>query len=533
MKNQRINKADVVLVFQDLEVVKPITCQIESLAISFQAIALNDLCINKILSVQPKIILFSTLNLITSVEFYIEFLERSKNDMPEHHSILLTNNKESRRAFTACENGLFDNYVVINPLNEPNRLSLILLQALKLISEHSGDGIAKLLAEGNESLATCIDKGATLRESLQKNIEQCQSVMVNESRAVISNAEQRNETASNIETAIRTLSEQVNSEFSELIRQLQHVKKLNEQAMVQVDNTCDKNQKKLKSHACSQLSNSIEELEKTVSVTAKLTPYKLLIADNSPLFSNAMIDIFEENKCEVMAVNSGKEAIEKHALFKPDIMLLDYSFTDLNGIEVIKRIRETGSTTPVIVLSNSKNKSIIKKWIPFGIAAYIAKPSTQKTILNTVFHELINPTKILPQGKNYNLIKWLPEYSVDNELLDSQHKELFSLVNEYLRNDDSFDALLNTFNRLFSCIRTHFKEEEKILVDNGYPYAEEHIQKHKKYTEKLTMLRNKLTPENIDIQERIGIYLYEWLANHILKSDMHFKRYFAQQKISI
>lgn len=119
------------------------------------------------------------------------------------------------------------------------------------------------------------------------------------------------------------------------------------------------------------------------------------------------------------------------------------------------------------------------------------------------------------------------------ELLDSQHKELFSLVNEYLRNDDDFDALLNTFNSLFSCIRTHFKEEEKILIDNGYPYAEEHIQKHKKHTEKLILLRNKLTPENNDIQERIGIYLYEWLANHILKSDMHFKRYFAQQKISI
>jgi hemerythrin-like metal-binding protein len=78
----------------------------------------------------------------------------------------------------------------------------------------------------------------------------------------------------------------------------------------------------------------------------------------------------------------------------------------------------------------------------------------------------------------------------------------------------------------------HFKAEEQILIDNDYPLADAHIGKHKVFTDKLIILRSKLTPKNHDIQQKIGMYLYKWLANHILKSDMHYKEYFARNKSS-
>jgi len=533
MENESINKPEIILVFQDLDIVEPLTDRIKNLSKSYQAIPLKNFCIDTVRLMQPKIILFSTVNLVTSIELYIKFLESCNDTLLEHHSILLTNNKESQRAFVACANGLFDNYVVINPLNEPNRLSLILIKALELISEHRSKGITKLLREGNGSLAICIEKGAELRKGLQKNIEQCGDVMVNASQRASLNANDNNKMATDIEAAINTLSEQINNDFSELASELQHVKNLNEQAIVTVDNQSNKNKVKLNHQVKEPLLKKEQKLEESTLARSESMQYKLLVVDSSVLSSKTIIDIFEKNNFDATAANNGEEALEKYTLSKPDVIILECKFSDIDGIEIIKRIRTMGSTTPVIVMTSDKNKSFINKFVPFGIGAYIIKPSTEKTILDTVLHELSNPTKILPQGGHYDLVKWIPEYLIGNKMVDIHHKELFSLVNEYLRNDNDFAALLDTFNRLLSYTKMHFKAEEKILIDNGYPLAEAHIEKHRIFTDKMTVLRNKLNSKNPDIQERIGIYLYKWLANHILKSDMHYKEYFARNKSSV
>lgn len=533
MKNENISKVDIVLVFQDLGLVESLTDRIKNLSKRYQAISLKNFCIDTVRLMQPKIILFSTVNLITSIELYIELLESCNDTLLDHHSILLTSNKESERAFIACENGLFDNYVIINPLNEPNRLSLILIKALALISEHRGKGITKLLTEGSESLAFCIEKGAELRKNLQKNIEQCEHVMVNVCQKSSTNIDGSNNTATDIEAVIKTVSEQINNDFSGLASELQHVKSLNEQAVLTVDSQSSKNKKKIDPQAKERLLKKIEMLEERTVLTSESIRYKVLVADSSLIYSKIIIDIFDKNNFDAITACYGEEAIEKFTLFKPDIIILECKFPDIDGIDVIKRIRAMGSDTSVVVMTSDKNKYIINQFIPFGIGAYIIKPSTEKTILDTVLYELANPTKILQQGDNYDLVKWVPEYLIGNKMMDMHHKELFSLVNEYLRNKNDFDALLGTFNKLISYTKMHFAAEEKILVDNGYPFAEAHTKKHQAFTDKLTVLRRKLNSKNDDAQERIGIYLYKWLANHILKSDMHYKEYFIRNKSSV
>ena len=59
------------------------------------------------------------------------------------------------------------------------------------------------------------------------------------------------------------------------------------------------------------------------------------------------------------------------------------------------------------------------------------------------------------------------------------------------------------------------------------------IKKHEIFTDKFTVLGSKSNSKSHDIQERIGLYLYKWLAYHILKSDMHYKKYFEQNKSSV
>jgi hemerythrin-like metal-binding protein len=529
MLDEEIDKPDIALVFQDLEMVEALTDRIKNVSKSYQAIPLKDFCIDTVRLMQPKIILFSTVNLTTSIELYIELLESCNDALFEHHSILLTNHKESQSAFVACENGLFDNYFVISPLNEPNRLSLIIMKALELLSEHRDEGITKLLTEGSESLAICIEKGVKLRKALEKNREQYEHAMVNVSQGVKSTTDSSNQAATDIEAEINIVYEEIDNNLNGLASEIQQAKSLNEQIIVTTDSQSSNNKIKLIPEVKKLLLNKGEAHEEIALVTSESIRKKLLITVNSLISSKVMMEVFEKNNFEVATAKHEEESIEQYTLIKPDVIILGC----IDGIDVIKRIRAMGSTTPVIVLTSEKNKPDINKFIPFGVGTYIIMPCTKETILDTVLQELTNPTEILPQGDNYELVKWIPKYLIGNTMVDTHHKELFSLVNEYLRNDNDFEALLDTFNRLISYTKMHFEAEEKILIDNGYPQAEAHIKKHEIFTDKLTALRSKLNSKKPDAQERIGIYLYKWLANHILKSDMHYKEYFEQNKNSV
>lgn len=59
----------------------------------------------------------------------------------------------------------------------------------------------------------------------------------------------------------------------------------------------------------------------------------------------------------------------------------------------------------------------------------------------------------------------------------------------------------------------------------NHPDTEDHIRKHAELRNKFHLLEEKLTHYNIDIYHKIAMFLYNWLAKHILKSDMEYKSY--------
>ena len=82
-----------------------------------------------------------------------------------------------------------------------------------------------------------------------------------------------------------------------------------------------------------------------------------------------------------------------------------------------------------------------------------------------------------------------------------------------------------TFKNLSSYIDLHFESEENLLKQINYPGTEEHIKKHTELKSKFHLLENKLENYDIDIHHKIAMFLYSWLAKHILKSDMEYKSY--------
>lgn len=121
-------------------------------------------------------------------------------------------------------------------------------------------------------------------------------------------------------------------------------------------------------------------------------------------------------------------------------------------------------------------------------------------------------------------IEWILEYSVGNKEMDKQHKVLFFMINEFFTLNTK-QAAIKTFQNLSFYIGLHFKAEEDLMRQINYPKTEQHIKKHNELKDKFNLLQKKLDAYNEDVHHKIAIFLYNWLASHILKADMDYKSY--------
>jgi DNA-binding response OmpR family regulator len=76
---------------------------------------------------------------------------------------------------------------------------------------------------------------------------------------------------------------------------------------------------------------------------------KLLFADDEESIRLLYKEEFEEKGYEVILASNGQEALEKFAEKKPDLLVIDIKMPGMDGIEVLKKIRELSRQVPVIL----------------------------------------------------------------------------------------------------------------------------------------------------------------------------------------
>lgn len=78
---------------------------------------------------------------------------------------------------------------------------------------------------------------------------------------------------------------------------------------------------------------------------------KILVVDDEESIRFLYKEELEEEGFIVEVAKNGEEAIEKLPLFKPDLITLDIKMPGMNGIETLKRIRESERKLPIIMCS--------------------------------------------------------------------------------------------------------------------------------------------------------------------------------------
>jgi len=121
------------------------------------------------------------------------------------------------------------------------------------------------------------------------------------------------------------------------------------------------------------------------------------------------------------------------------------------------------------------------------------------------------------------LLRWVPGFSVKDELLDSHHRRLFHLLNSAFENvmdSPEVDRILPIIDELSEYTRHHFSAEEQFMRENGYPGIDRHIEKHREFAHAIEMLRSRYHDNDLEVAKSLIIVLGEWLLGHVLKDDM-------------
>jgi DNA-binding response OmpR family regulator len=105
--------------------------------------------------------------------------------------------------------------------------------------------------------------------------------------------------------------------------------------------------------------------------------HTVLIADDEPDIHTLLLNFFDKTKIRVISAFDGKEALEKIASEKPDLVLLDVMMPHVDGRDVLAKIKAEKAQTGLIVLLFSargeQNDRIVG--LELGADDYISKPT--------------------------------------------------------------------------------------------------------------------------------------------------------------
>ena len=171
---------------------------------------------------------------------------------------------------------------------------------------------------------------------------------------------------------------------------------------------------------------------------------KILIVDDHGMVREGLRLLFEQqNDMKVIGeASDGRQAVETVCKLKPDIVLMDVTMPELNGIDAAKKIIDEYPNVKVVALSAHCNRSFVTDMLRAGVSGYILKDG--------MADELIRGIRVVMAGELYLSPKVakivIAEYIIDCQLqpdaplmskLTTKERELIQLLAENKSNKEA------------------------------------------------------------------------------------------------
>jgi len=112
---------------------------------------------------------------------------------------------------------------------------------------------------------------------------------------------------------------------------------------------------------------------------------RVLVVDDAAFVRMAVQQVLEAHGHTMVGeAGDGVQAIEKFAELKPDVVILDISMPEMNGIETLKRLKILNPAAKIIICSAIGYQDLLAQAIECGAAEFILKPFEKEQLINAI-----------------------------------------------------------------------------------------------------------------------------------------------------
>jgi len=168
---------------------------------------------------------------------------------------------------------------------------------------------------------------------------------------------------------------------------------------------------------------------------------KILVVDDTPVDQRLILGLLQElSDLEVLCAANGKEALAIIAQNAPDVVLTDLQMPEMDGLQLVKKIRANYSHIPVILMTAFGSEEIALDALQRGAANYVPKKNLGKDLLEAVESVLAAATDHRAQRRLFSQL----ERSEVHFTLENDIALIPPLVNYFKENVARIRLLDNT-----------------------------------------------------------------------------------------
>jgi two-component system chemotaxis response regulator CheY len=112
---------------------------------------------------------------------------------------------------------------------------------------------------------------------------------------------------------------------------------------------------------------------------------RILVVDDAAIIRLMLTKIIVSDEYEVVGeAGNGAEAVQKYEELKPDLVTMDITMPDMDGIQAVKEIKKMDPNAKIIMCSAMGQKMMVLEAIEAGAASFIVKPFDEQKVKEVI-----------------------------------------------------------------------------------------------------------------------------------------------------
>jgi len=150
---------------------------------------------------------------------------------------------------------------------------------------------------------------------------------------------------------------------------------------------------------------------------------KLLLVDDEAEFLETLVDRLDLRDLETGVAYNGKEALSAVEQEEPDVIVLDVKMPEMDGIEVLKRIKKAYPHVEVVILTGHANEQDEQRARELGAFDYLKKPADLEALLGRIRGAFKRRMSKLQQMSMAVTFAEAGEFDTAREMMEEEEEE--------------------------------------------------------------------------------------------------------------